>query len=864
MASKNRTDRLLLVAFLLSGFVALGYEMVWTRLLGLVLGGEILGVLGVLAGFFLGMVIGAFTLSKHARRTSNPVRMFIILELIIAFYGLISPYLIYALSDAVPKWLGPVAGDNDSLIALSLSLLISSLILLPATFGMGANFAYLVEAQRRTSPDRSADKTVSRLYAANTLGATLGTFGAVYLVVPYFGFGWACVVFCLAGILASLCAWHWSKAHKIGDSKIPELDVDNQQVDTNQKKYLSLLFATGLLAIGMEIVVIHLLKQILENTIFTFANILGIYLVGTAIGAWLYQYVADGNGEDWQRKLPTQLLMGLLISIVVSFGVLTISPSILENWTSQTVNYQRHLLAELGLASLTFVLPAIFMGALFSFLISRISAENLGKAYAVNTLGAALAPFLFGLILIPAIAPFQLLAIVWLSYWLVLGVGTFALNWKREYFMIGGVPLMFLGIGLMSQPDLIHLPKGATELQRVEGLMGTVVVSERKNARPGPLGLPTRFLQVNNQFRMGGGAGFLERRIGNLPILLSENVDSVLFLGIGSGTTVGVCQNYPTKKITAVEIVPQVRQVLSWFDMHSNKIFDDPRLSYHASDARRFVSAADESYDVIVADLYHPARDGAGLLYTREHFEKLKMLLNDDGLFCQWLPAHQFDQDGMKTVLRTFNDVFAETHVFLAGYNTDTVVIGLIGTTKKLAIDYAKLNRSILGHLDIQNVFENANDVFATYLLNSQDVQTLVGDGPLNTDLHPVLLFDAPKSAYQAEREKAHANLNSLLSHRKLWRDELLSSPISGQRKDSVQRMWKAAGLFLESKMLEQQGQQNQSWQNLVDAYQTQPDFSPARGRLLSMAMQNASMRSPVLKVLNDRDQNRLKRLLRK
>ena len=152
MASKNQNDRLLLLAFLLSGFVGLGYEMVWTRLLALVLGGEILGVLGVLAGFFLGMVIGAFTLSKHARRTSSPIRMFIILELIIAFYGLVSPYLIYALSDAVPQWLGPVAGDNDSLIALSLSLLISSLVLLPATFGMGANFAYLVEAQRRVLP----------------------------------------------------------------------------------------------------------------------------------------------------------------------------------------------------------------------------------------------------------------------------------------------------------------------------------------------------------------------------------------------------------------------------------------------------------------------------------------------------------------------------------------------------------------------------------------------------------------------------------------------------------------------------------------------------------------------------------------
>ena len=863
MASKNRNDRLLLVAFLLSGFVALGYEMVWTRLLALVLGGEILGVLGVLAGFFLGMVIGAFTLSKHARRTPNPVRMFIILELIIAFYGLISPYLIYALSDAVPQWLGPVAGDNDSLIALSCSLLISSLVLLPATFGMGANFAYLVEAQRRILPDHSVDKSISRIYASNTLGATLGTFGAVYLVVPYFGFIWACGIFCLAGIVATLCAWYWAKANDIGDAKNPELDNSDQPVDANQNKYLSLLFVTGLLAIGLEIVVIHLLKQILANTIFTFANILGIYLVGTAIGAWLYQYAGIGKGTDWQRKLPAQLLMGLLLSTVICFGVLTNAPGILESWTPNNASYQQHLLAELWLAVLTFLLPTIFMGALFSFLVSRIPAENLGKAYAINTLGAACAPFLFGLILIPFIAPFHLLAIVWLCYWAVLGVGTYVLNWPREYFMIGGVPLLFLAIGFMSQPDLIRLPNGATELQRVEGLMGTVVVSERKNVPPGPLGLPHRILQVNNQFRMGGGAGFLERRIGNLPLLLSENDDSVLFLGIGSGTTIGVCQNYPAKTITAVEIVPQVQQVLHWFDEHSNQIFDHSGLSYHASDARRFVSAANEHYDVIVADLYHPARDGAGLLYTREHFEKLKKLLKDDGLFCQWLPAHQFDQKGLKTVLRTFNDVFTDSHVFLAGFNTDTVVVGLIGTKTKLTIDYEKLNRNIVSESNIQSVFENASDVFSTYLLNSQDVQALAGDGPLNSDLHPILLFEAPKSVYLTEQEKAHANLKWLLSHRKLWRDELVNPPISNQKKNAVQGMWKAAGLFLESKMFEQQGQQQKSWQKLVSAYRTQPDFSAARGRLLVTALQDERTRSQVMEVLNERDRNRLKRLLR-
>ena len=46
-------DRLLLLAFFLSGVAALGHEILWTRLLAFGLGNESLGMLGVLAGLFL-------------------------------------------------------------------------------------------------------------------------------------------------------------------------------------------------------------------------------------------------------------------------------------------------------------------------------------------------------------------------------------------------------------------------------------------------------------------------------------------------------------------------------------------------------------------------------------------------------------------------------------------------------------------------------------------------------------------------------------------------------------------------------------------------------------------------------------------
>jgi spermidine synthase len=130
---RYRSDRLLLLAFVLSGTAALGYEVLWTRLLSLALGSETLGVLGVLAGFFGGLAAGSALLHARARRSPRPARLFAVLEVAAALYALASPHLLHALARHLPRLLGPPAGDNDTGLALALSLGVATAVLLPAT-----------------------------------------------------------------------------------------------------------------------------------------------------------------------------------------------------------------------------------------------------------------------------------------------------------------------------------------------------------------------------------------------------------------------------------------------------------------------------------------------------------------------------------------------------------------------------------------------------------------------------------------------------------------------------------------------------------------------------------------------------------
>src|SRR6185503_6912400 len=102
----------------------------------------------------------------------------------------------------------------------------------------------------------------------------------------------------------------------------------------------------------------------------------------------------------------------------------------------------------------------------------------------------------------------------------------------------------------------------------------------------------------------------------------------------------------------------------------------------HVADARRFVRATEERYDVIVADLFHPARDGAGLLYTHEHYRAVSSKLSEGGLFAQWLPLYQMSLETLRIITRSFVDVFPHTSAYLAHFNVESPVLGLMGSRR--------------------------------------------------------------------------------------------------------------------------------------------------------------------------------------
>jgi spermidine synthase len=172
-----------------------------------------------------------------------------------------------------------------------------------------------------------------------------------------------------------------------------------------------------------------------------------------------------------------------------------------------------------------------------------------------------------------------------------------------------------------------------------------------------------------------------------------------------------------------------------------------------------------------VADLYHPSRDGTASLYTVEHFAAIRDRLTANGTFVQWLPLYQLRTDDLRTVMRTFLEVFPDANAFLGNYsgNARLALVGRRGDAgPRVAL------RSLDDRSGAGEVFDGARDVLASYMTDAAGMRAFAADAAINTDTNQRLAFDAAAGALLGESGRAHESLRALLAYRKPFPDSLL------------------------------------------------------------------------------------------
>jgi spermidine synthase len=262
------------------------------------------------------------------------------------------------------------------------------------------------------------------------------------------------------------------------------------------------------------------------------------------------------------------------------------------------------------------------------------------------------------------------------------------------------------------------------------------------------------------------------------------------------------------------------------------------------ADARRFVRATRERYDVIVSDNFHPARSGSGALYTVEHFKAVRDRLAAGGMFCQWLPLHQLDLDTLRSIVRAFLAAYPRGWAMLATNSLDTPVLGLVGRSDANGFVLAQVRERLTGaampRSSIEFGITDDLALLGSFIAGPRALVRFAGNAPLNTDDHPVVAYRAPRTTYVAD-SAPRDRLIALLREVEISPHELLAAPDDTAWASRLAAYWTARNRFIEAgrdvqptsdvrRMLAQVREP------LLSVLYISPEFRPAYDPLLRMA----------------------------
>jgi spermidine synthase len=170
------------VTIAISGATALGAEVVWTRLLGLLLGATVYTFSIILAVFLIGIGIGSAAASAMLRTSVRPRVAIGVCQLLLAAAV---AWTAYMLSDSVPFWpVNPLLSTSPS-FTFQIDLARTMWTILPATLLWGASFPLALAAVAVRGEDQG--RMVGGIYAANTGGAIVGALAFSLILIPWIG-----------------------------------------------------------------------------------------------------------------------------------------------------------------------------------------------------------------------------------------------------------------------------------------------------------------------------------------------------------------------------------------------------------------------------------------------------------------------------------------------------------------------------------------------------------------------------------------------------------------------------------------------------------------------------------------------------
>ncbi len=787
-AYSTKTVWLIGLCFVLSGATGLIYEILWARMLGLVFGATTLAISTVLAAFMGGLALGSAFAGRFGSRIKRPFRAYGFLEIGIALYALAVP-LLFSLVDNLYALIWQ--NFQPGFFTFSLwRFVLSCLMLLVPTTMMGATLPILAAALIRSASFKS--NSVTRLYTCNLLGAIFGTVLAGFVLLPNLGVRStiyiAAIINVIIGLVAILVdrdpAGSNAEEQALEDPKdqLAETRAAADAVAESQNFWFFCAFVSGFVTISTQVAWSRLLTMIIGSSTYAFTIVVALFLIGLSLGAYVIGR-KDHSSKLRETIFKVEVITG--VSLFLSLFILNAIPVMLIKLglALEVSSWAGLLGLQIISAGLLILLPAFLMGMVMPLVLiwaskghSANSVRLVGRAYAINTIGAIAGAFCAGFFLIP-----KLTTKLTLSFAAALCIVTAGVAYQprnktgdvdlRRSLAVGLSVLIALGVFLRPpRMNVADLSVGAYDgLVRVLAKTREAATEgEARNKGPEVHELlmyeegPTSTVSVRKDWditslAINGRTNASDREdmptqvmLGQLPLLIAPHIKNALVVGFASGVSVGSMLQSPIESVECVELEPATVNASRFFEHVNNKPLNDPRLRLIIDDARTYLRVTPTRYDIIVSEPSHPWVPGVANLFTQEFFELGRGRLTDTGVFAQWLQIYQMSTESLRSVLATYHKVFPHVLVFRVGGAARGKDLILLGSMKPLTLDLLpqRLQDARISPELARVEMSQESQVREWYVCDESRLGPAVAGGVINTDDNMHIETTVPKEAF--------------------------------------------------------------------------------------------------------------------
>jgi spermidine synthase len=789
--------------FVASGATGLIYEILWARMLGLVFGATTFAVSAVLAAFMGGLALGSAVGGKFGNRLERPLRVYGLLELGIAIYALIVPFLF----SGVDRLYGFIwSSVNPGFFGFNLlRFALSCAVLLLPTALMGATLPVLCSALTRTLDYTSA--RVARLYTCNLAGAVLGTLIAGFVLLPSLGVRKTILVAAAINALIGVAAIFVDSRGKRAVSSSGDIRLSEQPSEARDypkpgssdgaRLWFFAAAVSGFVTISTQVAWTRLLTMIIGSSTYAFSLVVALFLIGLALGAFV---TGKTRSETDIRRLLFNAEIGTAISFVFSLWITNQIPTfLLQSGLKWQVSSWMALLALQVIASAMLILfPAFLMGLVMPLVLvwagnaggQSQSVFNIGRGYAINTLGAIAGAWATAFVLIPVLSTRSAILI---SATLCLVVACCAYTPRRNdsdvdlhrSLAVGLTAAIVLGLFIFApMMNKLDLSLGAYDtvirvLARSQFGGGQAEEEKRGEGEHRVLMFeegPTATVSVRQDWKIismavNGRTNASDSVTGDmptqvmlaqLPMLLAPKIDKGLVVGFGSGVSVGSLLQSEMKSLECVELERTAVDAGRFFEHVNNKPLADPRLRVIIDDARTYLRVTPNKYDVIVSEPSHPWVPGVANLFTKDFFEMGRERLSDEGVFVQWVQIYQLSTDSLRSVLGTYQKVFPHVLMFrVAGKGKDLI---LLGSNHPLNFDHLEERlKDPRISADIARVnLHSSGDIMEWFVCDELLLAPALSGAEINTDDNMLVENRVPREAFKPSMESNGAWIDAL------------------------------------------------------------------------------------------------------